>query len=115
LPEEFHSTEEWVESAVILNRNLGAMPLEGGNTVQVLSDYRGSLEAMREEIDKAKRYVHIQFYIMGDDPDYVDPVLDSLEAAVQRGVNVRLLFDHLGTLRVKGYRNFKKRLKSSGI
>ena len=31
LPEEFHSQEEWVESAVELNRNLGAMPLEGGN------------------------------------------------------------------------------------
>lgn len=115
LPEEFHSQEEWVESAIILNRNLGAMPLEGGNTVQIISDYRKSMQSMVKDIEQAKRYVHIQFYIMGDDPEYVDPVLDALEAAVQRGVNVRMLFDHLGTLRVSGYRAFKKRLKSTGI
>ena len=115
LPEEFHSQEEWVESAVELNRKLGAMPLEGGNKVEVISDYRASLQAMREQIDKAQRYVHIQFYIMGDDPEYVGPVLDALERAVARGVHVRMLFDHLGTLRVSGYRDFKKRLKASGI
>jgi len=115
LPEEFHSQEEWVESAVELNRNLGAMPLEGGNSVKVISDYRTSMELMREEIDKATRYVHIQFYIMGDDEEYVGPVLEALERAAQRGVHVRLLFDHLGTLRVKGYGELKKRLKKSGI
>ncbi len=115
LPEEFHSQEEWVESAVSLNRNLGAMPLEGGNSVEVISDYRYSMESMRHEIDKATRYIHIQFYIMGDDEEYVGPVLEALERAVQRGVHVRLLFDHLGTLRVKGYGELKKRLKKSGI
>ncbi|MHC6177498.1 cardiolipin synthase [Glutamicibacter sp. X7] len=115
LPEEFHSTEEWVEDAVELNRKLGAMPLEGGNTIEVISDYRESLQAMCEEIEKAERYVHIQFYIMGDDPEYVSPVLEALERAVQRGVTVRLLFDHLGTLRVKGYRQLTKRLTRGGI
>ncbi len=115
LPEEFHSQEEWVESAVNLNRNLGAMPLEGGNSVEVISNYRYSMESMRREIDKATRYIHIQFYIMGDDEEYVGPVLDALERAADRGVHVRLLFDHLGTLRVKGYRDLKKRLKKSGI
>lgn len=115
LPEEFHSTEEWVESAVLLNRTLGALPLEGGNKIEVLSDYRESLTAMRHAIDNAQRYVHIQFYIMGDDPEYVGPVLESLEAAAKRGVNVRLLFDHLGTLRVSGYRDLRKRLKNSQI
>ncbi|MGR6900539.1 cardiolipin synthase [Glutamicibacter sp. V16R2B1] len=114
-PVEFHSDEEWIESAAVLNRTLGALPLEGGNEVEVISDYRASLEAMRQEIDKATTFVHIQFYIMGDDPDFVGPVLDSLEAAVKRGVVVRLLFDHLGTARVAGYGQLKRRLKDSGI
>lgn len=115
LPEEFHSSEEWVESVVVLNRKLGAFPLDGGNKIEVLSNYKASLEAMREAIEKAQRYVHIQFYIMGDDEEYVGPVLDALEAAARRGVNVRLLFDHLGTLRVSGYRDLKKRLRASDI
>lgn len=79
LPEEFHSSEEWVESVVVLNRKLGAFPLDGGNKIEVLSNYKASLEAMREAIEKAQRYVHIQFYIMGDDEEYVGPVLDALE------------------------------------
>ncbi|MGO2051198.1 cardiolipin synthase [Glutamicibacter sp. 287] len=115
LPEEFHSTEEWVESAVVLNRKLGAFPLDGGNKIEVLSNYKASLESMRQAIEQAQRYVHIQFYIMGDDEEYVGPVLDALEAASRRGVNVRLLFDHLGTLRVTGYRDLKKRLRKSDI
>ncbi|WP_431710036.1 cardiolipin synthase [Glutamicibacter uratoxydans] len=114
-PVEFHSDEEWIESAAVLNRRLGAMPLEGGNQVEVISDYRSSLEAMRQEIDAAQKFVHIQFYIMGDDPAYVGPVLESLERAARRGVVVRLLFDHLGTARVRGYRQLCKRLDAAGI
>lgn len=114
-PVEFHSDEEWIESAAVLNHRLGAMPLEGGNSVDVLCDYRQSLEAMRTEIDAAQKFVHIQFYIMGDDPDYVGPVLESLENAARRGVMVRLLFDHLGTARVRGYRKLCRRLDAAGI
>lgn len=114
-PVEFHSSEDWIESAAVLNRTLGAMPLETGNQVELIYDYRASLDAMKSEIDAARKFVHIQFYIMGDDPDYVGPVLESLENAVKRGVVVRLLFDHLGTARVSGYRALKKRLKASGI
>ena len=44
-----------------------------------------------------------------------DDLLTALEEAAERGVEVRVLFDHIGTLRVKGYRNLLKRLKASKI
>ena len=39
----------------------------------------------------------------------------ALEEAAERGVEVRVLFDHLGTLRIKGYRKLIRRLKASKI
>ncbi len=39
----------------------------------------------------------------------------ALEEAAERGVQVRVLFDHLGTLRIKGYRKLIRRLKASKI
>ena len=32
----------------------------------------------------------------------------ALEEAAERGVDVRVLFDHLGTLRIKGYRKLRR-------
>src|SRR5699024_11086011 len=58
-------------------------------------------------------------YIVGTDrkhrPGYADLVLDAMARAVQRGVKVRLLFDHIGTARVRGYRQLLKRLNDDGI
>ncbi|BAS15707.1 cardiolipin synthase [Arthrobacter sp. Hiyo8] len=44
-----------------------------------------------------------------------DELLTELEKAAARGVNVRLLFDHIGTLRIPGYRKLVRRLKRGQI
>jgi cardiolipin synthase len=44
-----------------------------------------------------------------------DELLTALEEAAERGVEVRVLFDHLGTLRIKGYSKLIARLKASRI
>ncbi|WP_411732104.1 cardiolipin synthase [Paeniglutamicibacter sp.] len=106
---------DWVLSAVELNRRLGALPLQGGNAVEFITGYKESLDEMRLEIDRARRYIHVQFYIIGDDDEYVAPILEALERAVARGVKVRVLFDHLGSLRVKGYFALVRRMSAAGI
>src|SRR5690606_37874985 len=50
----------WLDSVVELNRNLGSMPLVGGNAATLLSDYDESLDAMRRAIDAAERFVHAE-------------------------------------------------------
>ncbi|MDO2935261.1 cardiolipin synthase [Paeniglutamicibacter sulfureus] len=106
---------DWVLSAVQLNRRLGALPLQAGNAVEFITGYKESLDEMRREIDRARRYVHVQFYIIGDDEQYVAPFLEALERAVARGVKVRVLFDHLGSLRVRGYFSLVRRMSAAGI
>src|SRR6478735_9179855 len=59
-----HPWPTWLEGIVELNRNLGAMPLVGGNRATLNGDYEASLAAMTAEVEGARRYVHVEFYIL---------------------------------------------------
>jgi cardiolipin synthase len=104
----------WLEPIAELNRTLGAMPLVGGNTASLLTDYTKSLQAMTDAISRAVRYVHVEFYIMALDRTSA-PFFDALEAAVKRGVVVRVLLDHLASRRSPGYFRTIRRLKQMGV
>src|SRR5690606_267310 len=104
----------WLANSVALNRALGAMPLVRGNTAALHSDYEESIRAMTEAVGRAKKFVHAEFYIVNLD-DTTAPFFDALEAAVQRGVTVRVLLDHIASLRYPGYRKTTKRLDAAGV
>ena len=104
----------WFDGVVQLNRNLGAMPLIGSNSASLIGDYAGSLEAMTAAIRTSQRYVHVEFYIFAYDRT-TSPFFDALGEAVARGVEVRVLLDHIASLRVKGYRKTLKRLDRMGV
>ena len=115
LSDQLRGRNEQLGATAALNRKLGAFPIQEGNSIELITDYKASFEWMVEAIDGAQEYVHVLFYIVGEDPEYAGPVLDAMERAARRGVKVRFLFDHLGTMRVLGYRRLKKRLKGSQI
>jgi len=104
----------WLESVVELNRNLGAMPLVGDNSARLFGEYQASLDAMIADIDAAERYVHVEFYILALDTTTA-PFFDAMENAVRRGVSVRVLMDHIQSMRQKGYRKTKARLTAAGV
>ncbi len=104
---------EWLDSVVALNRNLGSMPLVGGNSATLVGDYQASLDEMAAEIDRAERYVNVEFYILSLDQT-TGPFFDSLEAAIRRGVTVRVLLDHIASFRTRDYRKTIKRLTAIG-
>ena len=104
----------WLQSVVRLNRNLGAMPLVTGNHAHLIEDYEGSLQAMTDAIDGASTYVHCEFYILSSDATTA-PFFDALERAVERGVAVKVLFDHIGSLRTPKYRRTLRHLRRIGV
>ncbi len=104
----------WFGGIVRLNRTLGAMPLIGSNSASLIGDYEGSLASMTEAIEGAERYVHVEFYIFSYDRTTA-PLFDALGAAVARGVEVRVLLDHIASVRVKGYRRTLRRLDRMGV
>ncbi|XAS67178.1 cardiolipin synthase [Micrococcaceae bacterium Sec5.7] len=105
---------EWVKSAAELNHRLGSLPMVDGNSVELIPGYPDSILAMTNAVRGAKKFVNAEFYIMSTD-HVTNDLFTALEEAADRGVEVRVLFDHIGTLRVKGYRNLLKRLTASNI
>jgi cardiolipin synthase len=108
-----HLWPVWLESVVELNRRLGAMPLVGGNAARLLEDYDATILAMADEVRRAKRYVHVEFYILSWDTTSA-PFFDAMEDAVRRGVTVRVLMDHVASLRTPGFRRTKRKLDRIG-
>ncbi len=104
----------YVRSVVALNRRLGSLPAQAGNLVEVQPDYAGSIAQMVAAVSDAEEYVHVEFYIVAWD-ELTSPLLDAMTAAAARGVAVRLLFDHLGTRGLPGYRHLLTRLDGTDI
>jgi cardiolipin synthase A/B len=109
-----HPWPPWLESIVELNRKLGAMPLVGGNSAVMHTDYVESLESMTEAVHAAKKYVHAEFYILAFDRSTA-LFFEALRQAVDRGVIVRVLMDHIAVLRSPGYHRTIKKLKRIGV
>lgn len=103
----------WLEPIVELNRNLGAMPLVGGNTAKLYTDYTASITAMTEAVRGATRSVHVEFYIMSVDEE-TEQFFAALGEAAGRGIAIKVLYDHVASLRVKGYRRMRRRLDAIG-
>jgi cardiolipin synthase len=92
----------WFASVVELNRHLGAVPLAGGNNAILIGDYNTSIDAMAADIDTATEFVHVEFYIVSFD-DTTKGFFAAMEAAVKRGVRVRVLLDHIASIRTVGH------------
>jgi len=89
------------------------MPLLEGNTARVLPHFEEQLAEMTEAVHGARRYVHVEFYILSLDATTA-PFFAALEAALARGVRVQVLLDHLGSRGYPGYRKTLKELQRMG-
>ena len=86
----------WFATIVEQNRQLGALPAVGGNNATLIGDYQASIDAMTADVDSAERFVHVEFFIVSLD-DTTRGFFAAMERAVQRGVVVRVLLDHIST------------------
>ncbi len=87
-------------------------PLSLGNQFQLLVDGEQFFAALLEQIASAEKYVYAQFYILRDDP-IGNKFADALCKRAQAGVQVRLLYDEVGCLRLS--RAYLRRLRDAGV
>ena len=103
----------WLRPALSLGRALGSLPAVAGNDVRLVTGYDDAIRQLSEAVDEAREYVNVEFYILAWDAT-TEPFWAAVTRATARGVTVRLLFDHIGTRRVGGYRALRRRLDSTG-
>lgn len=103
-----------VQTILDMNRALTAIPCMSGEFVALHSDYSASLAAMTEAVRSAVDRVHIEFYAQSWD-DETDEFFTAVVEAAERGVTVRVLADHLGSARYKGYKVLRRRLRGTPV
>jgi cardiolipin synthase len=101
-----------LSQAVSLAEKLGGSPILGGNAVELLVDYDGTIARLAADIDQAQSHVHLQFYIFADDRASA-PVIDALGRAARRGVRCRVLTDAIGSR--SALRTLRPKLTAMGV
>lgn len=86
---------EQIRHMELLGRHLTQQHLCGGNSIEPLINGNEAYPAMLEAIRQAKDHVYLLTYIFNSG-EVADSFAKELTAAVQRGVDVRILLDGLG-------------------
>ena len=97
---------------VLMNLEAADSVYSSDNEVEIFTDGREKFQALYREMQKAKEYIHIQYYIIRSD-ELWEPFEALLEQKVREGVEVRLLYDSMGCRKMK--RSDWKRIRSKGI
>lgn len=87
---------EQFRSLRVLGDRISRFPLRDGNHIQILQGGDEAYPSMLEAIDQARTTVALQTYIFDKDSAGVKFV-DALARAVERGVEVRVLIDAIGS------------------
>jgi cardiolipin synthase len=95
-----------------LATRLGDFEPFGGNSVELLPDYQGSINRLVADIDAARHHVHLLSYIFEADETGCQ-VADALVQAAKRGVECRVLLDAVGSRRA--LRRLAPRLRAGGV
>jgi cardiolipin synthase len=96
MKEEYRSDPALVlnEFEVFENLNRGH-PFLGGNSVELLVDGKATFTRMFEDLDRARDYILLQYYIVRDDELGTD-LKSRLIAKAKEGVRVYFLYDEIG-------------------
>jgi cardiolipin synthase len=95
-----------------LARRFGASAVIGGNRVQIFHDGTLAFEALLDAIRRARHHIHLEYFIIQPDSAGDTLFLRLIEKA-QAGVEVRVLYDAMGSRRLK--KRHLRRLADAGI
>lgn len=84
----------------------GATP---NNGVELIQDPEEALRSIEEAIGSAKHFIHMEYYIISSD-EVTQRLFQCLIKALERGVEVRILYDSVGSLFLKRI-HFRKLLE----
>lgn len=103
--------QEYVDLA-LYNLEANGAVYTRGNDIQVFTDGVAKFEDLKEEIKKAEKYIHMEYYIIQNDSLF-DEISGLLMEKAREGVEVRLLYDAMGCRMMPPW--VMHRLKRAGV
>ncbi|MEN4918687.1 phospholipase D-like domain-containing protein [Achromobacter spanius] len=104
--------DDFLARHLAVERAVSGAPLVPGNRVRLLADGPSTYQAMLQSIGQARRYVHMETYIFDDDAEGAR-FADALIAARNRGAEVSLMVDAVGTIKTPDA--LFQRLRDAGV
>ena len=95
-----------------LAHNLCHAHLDRNNSVEIFTDGLAKFNHLKNDILNAKEFIYIQYYIYNDDR-IGNEILNLLAEKVRQGVQVKVLYDHVGSFSTSN--RFFKRMRDLGI
>lgn len=94
-------------------RKTAYAPVYKNTSTKYFSSGEEYFEALLAELKRAQKFIFLEYFIIEKGKMY-DSVLEILKAKIAQGVEVRLMFDDLGTI-TKLPKNYDKELEAMGI
>lgn len=103
---------EHLRQLVELGRSLCDARYLPGNRIAIFHNGTDKFESLFRDIANAQKYIHLQYYIIEDD-ELGCRLKDCLIERAKAGVKIRVIYDHIGSLRVK--KCFFRQMQEAGI
>lgn len=97
---------------VHLGQSLIGAPYYDGNNASIFDNGKDKFDALKADIRNAKKFIYIQYYIFEDDKLGTE-LAGLLIGKARQGVKVKIIYDHVGSFKVK--HRFYKRMREAGI
>lgn len=78
-------------------------PIYQNTAVDYYAEAKDAFEAMKQELEKAERFIFMEYFIVSDGSAFRE-LREILERKAKQGVDVRLMYDDIGSI---GYANFR--------
>lgn len=95
-----------------LTRSLAQVPTYVGNHIDIFTSGKEKFDALKRDLLGADRYIHLQYYIFENDAIGRE-MRDLLVAKAREGVEVRVIYDHVGSFTINAA--FFQRMRREGV
>ncbi len=97
---------------ILYNLNEAEAVLTDNNDIRIFTDGREKFQTLLSEMDHARNYIHVQYYIIKNDELWKE-IEEVLLRKARQGVEIRVLFDSMGCRGMR--RSDWARLEKAGI
>lgn len=108
---ELHLTPEAVQ-LVQLSYSTGPALLYTGNAVKIFTTGAGKFEALMAELQEARQFIHMQYYIVDNDK-LGNEIKNVLIEKAKAGVEVRFIYDDVGCWNTR--KRFFREMSEAGV
>ncbi|MBO0330517.1 cardiolipin synthase [[Muricauda] lutisoli] len=74
---------------------------KSSNNVSVLQDGGETFNVLFKAMEEAQKFIHVQYYIL-ERGTLLDKMLDLFERKIKEGVEIRIIYDSLGSYKLRG-------------